>query len=817
MKTLYIILIISLTTILNASAQSTIEGTIKERAGGEVLEFATVTLYRSHDKSFVGGEVTDHKGHFLIKNLKEGKHYLTIQFLGFTTDTISDIAVLGGKNLDLGVISLEGTEKLLAEVVVNGEKAKSIHKIDKQIYDASQFQSSQGGTAIDVLKNTPSINVNSEGNITLRGSNGFLVLINGKPVQADPNVILNQLPANAIDNVEIITAPSAKFDADGKAGIINITTKRGTLDGFSLIVNGQGGLPAIYTYNNLKDPQRFGADATLNFRKGKWDVTIGGNYQRNDIAGKRVGEVSTAINNISTLFPSSGERSFIKKNYTARALLTFTPDKNNSFSAGIYNGNRTQVRRADIVYHNTKVDLNSGNTTADFTYFNSNVVKKTGDITLGNLDYSHTFVNKSSLSLSGLYEHAELSGEVKNINQSFPETENLLQYTYNPSSNPLNAYRVKADYGIDIDSGKLELGYQYRYQEQKGNFQYLEQNLQTGEFFLYPDFSSTTNVTNQIHSFYGQYSGRRNRWEYIGGLRYEYATREFLAKNVPAKNLNLSNFFPSLNLQYKLKNDLRLRGGYSKRVQRSTSNELNPYPEREHSETLEQGDPNILPEFVDLAEIGAVEDFTIGNVFATLYHQHIKNVVNRVNSVYNDTILNRIYTNAGKANQWGIEVGTTLRPLKWWSIYLGGNVYDYKIKGTLFNNDVKVNAHSWAYSINTNSSFQLSPSLSFQFNLNYLSERVTAQGKDSRFIIPNSSLKKTFLKGRLSTSLQWQNMDLGLLGTNKQRITTWGKDFYTSTNYIQETDIFLINLSFNLNQVTKKAKLPTSEFGEKEF
>ena len=148
---------------------------------------------------------------------------------------------------------------------------------------------------------------------------------------------------------------------------------------------------------------------------------------------------------------------------------------------------------------------------------------------------------------------------------------------------------------------------------------------------------------------------------------------------------------------------------------------------------------------------------------------------------------------------------------------MGGNVYDYKIKGSLFNNEVLVNNESWQYSINANTTFQVTPTLDVQWNINYLSARVTAQGEDSRFVIPNLSVKKTFLDGRLYATLQWQNMDMGLFGTNQQRITTSGADFYTTTNYILETDIFMLNVGFNLNQLSKKSKLPTSEFGDKEF
>jgi ferric enterobactin receptor len=256
---------------------------------------------------------------------------------------------------------------------------------------------------------------------------------------------------------------------------------------------------------------------------------------------------------------------------------------------------------------------------------------------------------------------------------------------------------------------------------------------------------------------------------------------------------------------------------YSRRVQRSTNNELNPYPEREHSETLEQGDPSIKPEFIGIYELGLIKDFKKGNFYWTIYTQQIDNIVNRVNRVFNDTILYRIYTNAGKAQLWGSEAGLTLSPIKNIKVFVGGNLYYLTIQGSLFGNKEAVNSTGWVHSINTNISWQMAKTMSAQFNLSYLSARNTAQGEDSRFYLPNLSLKKTFMNNKLTTSMQWQNMALGNMKVNEQRITTFGSNFYTTTNYIQETNIFMLNLSYSFNQSDKKAKLPVSEFGEKEY
>ncbi|WP_066835706.1 TonB-dependent receptor [Rufibacter ruber] len=811
------ILFLSLFSVLQAVAQSgSISGKAVSKLDNQPIGFATVTLQNAQDGKVVTGAMTDEQGNFTLSKLKEGTYHVQVQFLGFEANKSENLNLARNQNLNLGTITLAPSAKLLQEVTVTGERATVYHQIDKQVFNAAQFQNATGGTGVDVLKNVPSVSVNAQGEISMRGSTGFTVFLNGKPVQADAASVLSQIPANAIENVEVITAPSAKYDPDGKAGIINITTKQGATDGYSVTASVQGGLPSIEDYNNAETAKRYGADATFSFKKNKWDVSLGASYLRNDNTGWRSGDVSTTIGNRTTRFPSEGERSFDKFNRTVRATVGFTPDAKNAFQTGFYYGNRTEYRLADINYNNTTRNVSTGEVIGRSQYFNHNLVKKQGKFFIANLDYTHKFTPNTSLSLSGLVEKDKLSGYTKNLNVRSQEVFDTLQYTENTNERPLDGLRLRADFATKVGAGKLESGYQFRHHNDDGEFVYKQKNAGETVFTFFPEFSGNVNLTNVIHSVYSQYSGNAGKLDYVGGLRYEHAERDFKIRG-ENHELNLSNFFPSLNVQYTFNDSWKLKAGYSRRVQRSSSFELNPLPEREHSETLEQGDPELLPEFVNLSEIGVIKNFKIGSVFATAYHQDIMNVINRVNNVYADTILGRIYTNAGRARRLGVEVGLDLKPVHWWKLYVGGNVYDYQIKGALFDNTVAVNNSSLVYTLNANTNFQLSKNTSLQWSLNYISDRATAQGEDSRYYTPSLALRKTFLNGKLAATLQWQNMDLGLLNTAEQRISTWGRDFYTTTNYIYEVDMILVNLSFNLNKLGKKAKFTESEFGEKEF
>ncbi len=315
----------------------------------------------------------------------------------------------------------------------------------------------------------------------------------------------------------------------------------------------------------------------------------------------------------------------------------------------------------------------------------------------------------------------------------------MLQYVQNPYQKPINGYRFNLDHSIKILNGKLESGYQFRSDSQDGNFDYIV----TPEDLNQPDleyFRGTAVSKNQINSLYSQFSAKSEKLEYMFGLRYEYSRRTVkLSFDANTHVLELSNFFPSASLLYSITPDFKLKAGFSRRIQRSTNNQLNPIPEREHSETLEMGDPDLRPELVNLAELGVTKTFKDGSsVFLTGYLQASKDPVQRANSIYNDSILYRVYTNVEKGTSIGFELGADLHPAKWWALYFGGNIYQQTYKGDLkiLNDPVfTVNNAEWVYSINANSTFHFTSSLSLQANVNYLSKRPTAQGR--RFKIPD--------------------------------------------------------------------------------
>lgn len=755
------------------------------------------------------------------------------------------------------MIALKEDNQMLQEIEVKGEQLTAVTKVDRQVYDASKFEAAAGGTATDVLKNMPSVSINAEGDLSVRGSSGFVVLLNGKPVQSDAATILNQLPANAIKNVEVITAPSAKYDSEGKAGIINIITTKGATDNLYAQVNVRYGLPSVQNYDNANNPLRYGGDFTLAQQKEKFNWALGGSYQRNDKSGRREGDVWTQIDDDPKFrFPSDGERSYVEENFSGNLSLGYDPNENTSINFAATGGIRDKTRLADIYYNDNHFEGDP----ESFQYYNHNSRNRQSDFLVTSLDFSHQFENASKLSASVLYEYTLLGGPTYNDNQQKGfDTPEDQQYFYlrerNTNENPLNGFRANIDYSFKPSKlGQFEVGYQYRTLDHKGDFLYEREKLNesgqpTGEWEVVDNYSSNLNLTRNIHSAYGQLSGSKGDWTYGAGVRAEYMDRQvdFLGYDQgqlapeserEVKKYDYFKLFPSANLQYQVNDGLALKTAYSKRVERTTTFKMNPFKEKEHSETLEQGDADLLPEFIDLVELGAVQEIGDHTIFGTAYFRNTQNLINRTNTVDSDSVLNRVYTNVGTSQVFGFELGTSLKITDWWDFYAGGNIYHQHITGEFDYDDtdndwtitIPVDTKAWQYSFNINTTFDITSTLSTNFAFNYLSERVTAQGQDSRFYSPNLSVKKTFMDNRLAVTFQWLNMDMGLLNTNEQRITTSGdynavladgssqrQQFYTTTNYVYEVDQLMINVTYNFNSLKNKSKKAKSEFGSKEF
>lgn len=814
MRTYKILLFLTILTHLSFAQQIKLSGTVKDSLSQQPIPYASIALVDARN-TIVDGTITGATGQFNLAAPQKGNYQLTVKVIGYHQKAVP-LALADQKVRNLGDILLASSVQGIQEVAITGTPSAQKHSYDKQSYQASQYKNAQGGTALDIVKNLPAAAVDAQGNLRIRGNTGIMVLLNGKPSLVDPATLLSQIAANDVQEVEYITTPSAQYDPDGKGGMLNIKTKTAVTTGLMWQANLQGGLPSTGDYDNRQKQQRYGADLAFQYRTAKLDLSGAANYLRNDNAGFRDGDVYTIIGDKQTFFPSKGERSFDKYNYGIRLNADYRISSKNEISLAVLASRKYQDRVADIYYDNKTIRPSTGEVLSTTKYFNPNLQNKQGEFYLANFNYKFKANAAHTFDLGAIYEYAHIYGSTRNNN--IERGTDTVQRTYNRYKNPLHGLRLSLQHQWKLASGQLLSGYQFRYDSQKGNFEYFAADQGQQDLTLLPEFSGKLNANNTVHALFTQYERKSKNTQWSLGVRYEYYNRDVkLLDSDQDYPYTLHQFYPNFSLMHDLGKGYTWKIATARRVQRTNNFELNPIPEREHSETLEQGDPELLPEFIFNAETGIVKKLAKGSLFFNTYYQHTKNPIQRVNSVYADTILYRVFTNADYASRYGFEIGGEGRPLSWLKVNGGLNLYNYTIAGQVLNDKAERKTKDWVYSFNAGLQADFLKTWSTGLQINYLSARPTVQGKDSRFVTPYYNLSKSFWRGALTAQLQWQFIELGKWGVNEQRITTASHDFYTTTNYIYEKNVLLLNINLNLHKLNQLIRLPKSEFGEKEF
>ena len=781
-----------------------LKGIVQDGITEKILPNANVSLWKK-DSTVFQGLLSDSLGQFSFKNIPANISFVKVQALGYRSYNAS----LVGKNSFL-TIKLKPENTVLNEVIVQGERASNSTQIDKQVFNARQFQNAANGTGLDLIQRLPSVTVNTEGNVTLRGSSGFILLVDGKPSSRNPADVLAQIPSNLIESVEVLTTPSARYDADGKAGMINIITKKDSQIGTSWSGN---------MMNAGTNPFRWGGDIMWTLAEKKWNIFAAADYRRFDIEGFRVGEIRTIFKDTLTYMPSKGIRDYKDFQYSLRAGGSFYPKSTDVFNWSAYVGEKQTDRTANLHY---KDFIQTGNSLSLFStqfkspsreFYNQNLFVRSGKFQTFTADYSHTYANKSKLNALALYEYSELGGPLNNYD-TYEGTSQLLLWERSTETSPLTALRFQIDYLLPLSNNrKLEIGYHIRQIQHDGDFLFERLNLSNQQWKSDPNFSDQMKLSQKIHAPYVQLNGTKNIFSYALGLRTEYLSRILTHNAEPNKIYALDQIylFPSFQGQWKISDSYSFRTAYSRRIDRPTTKLMSPFKNHRHAETIENGDPNLLPEIADIVEIGISKSYENISFTATAYVNFLKDKVFRVNEIYSRTILGRTYTNAGNSQSTGMEFTTEIKATKNWKIYLSGNLFQFDVQGKF--NGIETTQNSFNYNFNGNTVVDILPRLRFAWDINYLSKSVTTQGIDSELLLSNASLKYTLWQNKGSITFQAQN----IFNTNIQTIQTQTKDFFSSTDYRKWDRVFQISLGFRINDRGQKVKSTKTDYGEKDF
>ncbi len=421
---------LSLFVFVNVFAQKgAITGVVRDTETHERIPFATVSVFNGNF-DLVTGTTSNDKGKFKIDKLEFGNYQLVISFIGYGADTLKTVTLSESHPaVNVGEVVLNPVTVEIEGVDIKGMARTTSKKIDRQTYRASDFETASGGTAVDVLNKLPSVSVGPDGTVSLRGTTDFMVYLNGKPTQMEASVLLGQIAADAIENIDVITVPTARYDAQGKGGIINITTKKEGIEGLSVSASGLfGDAPWGHTTDkysgfDLTD-RRGGGGINLLYNKNDLSLYGGFNYNKRNVNGARVGDARLLQSDGSYYhMVASGERPEWYENYSANVGVDYNLTDKSKISASYFYGHRTEGRSAFYVYNNFFGDVDKnpipGIDPKNHWIYNPNTDNRYGIFHTGNIDLTQEFDNKSKVTFSLLYEHSELSRELNNLEYAF--------------------------------------------------------------------------------------------------------------------------------------------------------------------------------------------------------------------------------------------------------------------------------------------------------------------------------------------------------------------------------------------------------------
>lgn len=652
-----------------ATATAKISGVLLDSLTKRPIEFANVALFRQADQQLVDGIATDDKGKFELSNLAPGEYVLECSFLGFDSKALRNLSLRPNQKVDLGNIVLSPTATKLAEVTVSGARAMIEEKVDRLIYNADKDVTGQGGDATDLLRKVPLLSVDMDGNVSLRGNANIRVLINNKPstiLAANLADALKQIPAEMIKSVEVITAPSARYDAEGSGGIINIITKKNTLRGLTLNVNTGIGNRG----SNL------GLNGSL--RTGKMGFSLGGYGRANYFGTLSDFRQSTVVNGMltNTVQAIDAFDTGLGGNYTLG--WDYDISKKQSIAASVRFGVRNSILDQDLQTDIFRDDLL---TSSSFRHVDVRNLSNSIDV---NLDYIHVYGPRHEWSFASQLSRNNLTNDF--VAELFAPDQTIDSRQKNLNDNTNQEITVQTDYSLPLGENQaIEIGAKGIFREVISEFQYLSGQGATGEFSL--DLSRPAGLLNydqNIAAGYLAYTlSTKNKYTFKLGSRYEYTSIEAKdQREIPFVIPSYDNLVPSVNISKSIGNTT-LKTGYNYRIQRPGLQQLNPNFNAANPQNITIGNPNLNPELTHNMELGFSTRFKKSYLNVALFGRLSNNIITQIRQP-SDTLTGAIITtfeNIGKQRALGTNVFGNVYLTSNWSINGGFDLFYVFLEG----------------------------------------------------------------------------------------------------------------------------------------
>lgn len=792
----------------------TITGKITEKLSAQPLAYATVSLHKSENPEVaVAGGLADENGNFTIE-VNAGTYDIKFEFISFKAIELKSQSIQTDKNL--GTIALDQDAEMLEAVEIRAERSTVEIKLDKKVYNVGSDMIVKGGSVSDVLDNVPSVSVDVEGNVSLRGNENVRILIDGRP-SGGVNIadVLKLLPADSVDKVEVITNPSARYDAEGGGGILNIILKKGKNQGINGTVTLSTGDPANhgFTGNVNYKTENFNLFTTqgYSYRKGPGNFLNNTEYLDQE-TGQTTGFLDERRNN---------ER--LNKSYNGNFGFDWYLDKSTTWTNTVGYRRSTGGNPDNVFQYRYDADRNL---TSIVNRFNSEDNKDT------NLDFSSNFIKKFAKEGHQLTVDFLVS-KSKDDDNSGISTDELLEGSANvpagdqrtTSLQDQTRTMIQADYVLPIgEKSQFEAGY-------RGNFtelltDYNVENFQNGLWVNDETFTNSLEYVENINALYTSFGSKINKFSYLLGLRWEDSNihiNQFTTADFNTKKYN--NFFPSAFVAYEFGESSSVSLSYSRRISRPRSRSINPFSSLSSNVNLFTGNPDLDASLTDSFDLGFLKKWSQFTFNTSMYFNRTNDAVQFVrntetidfNNVPTEVLVTRP-VNIGVEDRFGFEFTLSYTPYKWWKLNSNFNLFRNQTKGSYAYLDLDGNeelidfsntAYSWFARINSRINLPLG--IDWQTNATYNAPQTNAQGRSKGILAANLAFSKDVLKDKATVALNVND-----LFNSRKRITETNlptQNAYTEMQWRERQVTLTFTYRFNKqkNEREKTDKKPGSD------
>lgn len=793
----FLALIMSVLTLQNTFSQNgnklKVTGKIIDAQNNNALSYASIRLFKSTDSSFVSGAITDESGAFIV-DIVPGAYYALSEFIGYKPLKTSGIQVTAANTpLNIGNIKLAASARTLDEVTVQAEKSTMELALDKKIFNVGKDLANAGGTAVDILTNIPSVAVDVEGNVSLRGSGNVRILIDGKPsglVSIKGGSGLQQLQGNIIERVEIITNPSARYEAEGMSGIINIVLKKERKEGFN-------GSFDIITGN----PTNYGVAANVNYRKKNLNFFINYTVSFRNTPGRNK-QYQELYRNDSTFITEKSMTSKLRgQNNSARGGLDYYFNSKNVLTAAYTYRISKGKRFSNIDYKDYLGNVNNLTGTTNRTQDE----KETEPNSEYALTYKKTFDRKGR----------EFTADVRYLDNWEDSDQYYGQQSYSPGgvkNTPFILQRAlnyetekqllfQADYVHPFaKDGKFETGARISSRDMTNDYAVTQQT--DAGWVPVAGLTNDFLYNERINAAYGIIGNKTGKLSYQAGLRAEWTGVTTTLKQTNEVNeRNYANLFPSVHVTYDLAKQNALQLSFSRRVRRPQYNDLTPFATYSDNRNYWSGNPDLNPEFTNAFELGHIKYMEKGSITSSLYYRHTNGKIISIKTVDPDGVSFTRPENLGTEDAYGAEFTASHTLYQWWKLDGSVNFFRSMIDGTQVDETYKSDTYSWF--VRTMSRFTLWKTTDLQLRGNYEAPQKMPQGTRKALATLDLAASRDILKGNGTLTLSV----LDVFNSRRFRSITEGGNFYSVNNSQGRQRQVNLTLNYRLHQAKKKAKV----------